>query len=103
MNEKVSLSINVYSRISVIIATTSSGSDLISTGSNLTDNVSIRCLLSDLATTPISSLNVLRFGRIKSDIRKGRFRGWGGGSGGVNGGRRISNTSIIIKHNIKKD
>ena len=76
-----------------MIATTSSGSDLISTGSDLTDNVSTRGLLIDLATTPISSSNVLRFGRIKSDIREGRFRGWGGRSGGDDGGGKISKKS----------
>ena len=70
-----------------MIATTSSGSDL-------TDNVSTRGLLINLATTLISSSNVFRFGRIKSDIREGRFRGWGAGSGGVDGGIGISKTSI---------
>ena len=76
-----------------MIATTSSGSDLISTRSDLTD-VSTRGLLIDLAITPIFSSNVLRFGRMKSDIREGRFRGWGGGSNGVDGGGRISKKSI---------
>ena len=65
---------------------------MISTGSDLTD-VSTRGLLMDLATIPISSSNVHRFGRIKSDIRECRFRGWGGGSGGVDGGGRISKKS----------
>ena len=73
---------------------------MISTGSDLTD-VSTRGLLIDLATTPISSSNVLRFGRVKSDIREGRFRGWDGGSGGVDGGRRISKKSKTFKNNIK--
>ena len=66
--------------------TTSSGSDMISTGFDLTDNVSTCGLLIDLAIRPISSLNVLRFGRMNSDIRESRFRGWGGGSGGVDEG-----------------
>ena len=76
-----------------MIAITSSGSDLISTGSDLTDNVLTRGLLIDLATTPIYFSNVLSFGRIKSDIREGRFRGWNGGSGGVDVGVRISKKS----------
>ena len=84
-----------------MIATISSGSDFKSTGSDLIDNVSTRGLLINLATTPISTSNVLRFGRIKSDIRDSRFRGWGGGSGGVDGGGRISKISIKFYNNIK--
>ena len=94
MSEKVRLSIKVQSRASVLIATTSSGSDLISTGSDLTDHIATRGLLIDLAITPISFSNVLCFGRMKSAIREGRFRDWGSGSGGVDGGGRISKTSI---------
>ena len=93
MNAKVRLSIKVLSRGSVLIATTSSGSDLISTGLNLTDNVLTRGLLIDLATKLIFFSNVLLFGRIKSDIREGRFRGWGGRSGGDDGGGKISKKS----------
>ena len=84
MNEKDLLSITVYS----------SGSDLIWTGSDLIDTVSTSGLLIDLAATQISSSNVLRFGRIKSDIRQRRCRGWGGGSGGVDGDEKMFKTSI---------
>ena len=77
-----------------MIETRSSGSDLISAGSDLTENVSTRGLLINLATTPISSSNVLRFGRMKSDIREGRLRGRGAESGGVDDGIRTSKTTI---------
>ena len=97
MNERVRLSIKVKSHGSVLIATTYSCSDFISISSDLTDNVSTRGLLIDLTTTPISSSNVLRFGWMKSDIREGRFRGWGNKSGGVDGGGRISKKAIKFK------
>ena len=56
-----------------MIATTFSGSDLISTGCDLTDSVSTRGLLIDLAITAILSSNYLCINGIKSDTEKVAF------------------------------
>ena len=85
---------SVNSSGSVFIATTSSGSDL-------TDNFSTRGLTVDLATLANFSQNVSRFGRMKSAMRVGRFRGGGGISGGDLDGRISKHHYIFMKYQNK--